>query len=92
MNKHNFDDDFARLQRFLTKEAARNGDGVEVQNRRCSGIVGISLFNLKGGHHSVESEWIDDELDGLNVKDALRKARSIGFAKAEFIDRAKNEK
>ncbi len=85
-------DQFYALQRLLTKEAARHGDGVEVQDRRGTGIVGISLYSLSGGYHSVENEWMDDKLDGLPIQQALTLANGIAFDKAEFADRAKNEK
>lgn len=83
---------FAQLQRLLTKEAARHGDGVEVQDRRGTGTVGISLFSLTGDYYSVENEWMDDDLDGLPIREALTKAWSVAYAKAEFEDRARNEK
>lgn len=85
-------DQFYALQRLLTKEAAKHGDGVEVQDRRGTGTVGISLFSLSGDYHSVENEWMDDELDGLPISEALTKAWSIAYSKAEFEERAKNEK
>lgn len=86
------DDKFAALRKLLSTEAAKHGDGIEVQSRRGTNIVGISIYNLAGGYHSVENEWMDDELDGLPVDEALTKAWSIAFAKAEYADRAQNEK
>lgn len=70
------DQQFSQLRCLLIREAARHGDGVEVQDRRGTGVVGISLFSLTGGIHSIENEWMDEELDGVPVSTALESVRA----------------
>lgn len=67
---------FDELTHLLTIAAGQSGDGVEVQDRRSIGIVGISIYSLTPGKSpTLATEWMHD-LDGLTVAEALAETRS----------------
>lgn len=63
--------EFDHLVKLLTAAAEAHGDGIEVQDRRGTGIVGISLYSLTPGKSpALATAWMHD-LDGLSVAEAL---------------------
>lgn len=65
--------EYSELLELLEGFAREFGDGIELQDRRGFGVVGISIYSLdhfSGAYPSAKTEWIH-EIDDMTFAEAL---------------------
>lgn len=71
-------DAYSELSDILEEFAKDYGDGIELQDRRGFGIVGVSIYSLNhlsGAYPSIQTDWMHD-LDCMTFPEALVYAKN----------------